>query len=520
MSKKYVRKESLVTIWGQVVDALQQCTFPLASGLGTALSIAQSNSQSLTLHDARLVDLESYFEGSSVKEALHAASATKATGDEDGNSIKNTYLKLTGGVLCAANSPTPLTIKGGESANAGIVFRSNADDFIGQIGVRSVSSVSNPYFYDGAAFRTIWHANNSNKYDVDWTCKGLTAHDTIKPYSNNSQDLGGQNNVFNYTYTNFLVTPSAYGMRFGTSNGDNRFSWFSSRTSFVDGNRLMVLDKNSRLTLYNGSDPYYRVNPTSGEHFAFGASSSGGYIWGYTISGSYLRFKNGKIGVRNDNPSCALDVVGDVQATGGMAAGGIVDLSLQTPTSAYLLLRNTGLGLTSNPNGISYNHTLDPGASGMFPNNNWASALLTIRRHSDEGYTSQLGFSNTEMFFRYSLSGSWYTIQHSGNTGNASDKRLKENIKSLTLESAKDIIMKASPVTFRWNKKAESLRSDLKGEDLGLIAQDVKELIPSAVGTIFDKYEKLDYTKFIAPLIRVVQEQQKEIENLKKLLGK
>jgi len=442
--------------------------------------------------------------------------------------IVDLFLSVHGGTLNNGSTNSPLTIKAGGTTtlhkNYSVItyLDNNSTAKGGQMGF--YQDTPELRTWNGSSYSswyTIYHTGNCNKSDVSWTCNNLTAYGTIQPNSNLTQNIGTTSKSFADVYTAGVISTLNGGLRFGASNtsGSTRFSWYKDGSSYVSSNKLMELDKDSHLFLSNNSDLYLKVIPTSGEAFSFGASSNGGYIWGYTISGPYFRFKDGKIGVRTNNPLCALDVVGDIQATGGMAAEGVVDLSLQTSTSAYLLLRNTGLSLTSNPNGISYNHTIDPNTSGMFPNNNWASAILTIRRHSDNGYTSQLGFSNTEMYFRTSLSGSWYTIYHSGNNGSASDRRLKSNIKPLTLKSAKDIVMGVNPVTFKWNKKAGELRGDLKGEDLGLIAQDVKDLVPSAIGTIFDEYEKLDYTKFIAPLIKVVQEQQREIDELKKQLN-
>ena len=56
-----------------------------------------------------------------------------------------------------------------------------------------------------------------------------------------------------------------------------------------------------------------------------------------------------------------------------------------------------------------------------------------------------------------------------------SDKRLKENIKPI--ESALDKAMKLQGVTFDWKQKEDSIL-ELK-EDIGFIAQDVKEVVPT-----------------------------------------
>lgn len=98
--------------------------------------------------------------------------------------------------------------------------------------------------------------------------------------------------------------------------------------------------------------------------------------------------------------------------------------------------------------------------------------------------------------------------------GSASDARLKTNIQSLSAEAAKRIVMALNPVTFTWNEKATELYNQYKGDDLGMIAQEVEPYLPQAVGTIFEKYKRLDYTKVISPLVKVAQDHESRIRQL------
>lgn len=100
--------------------------------------------------------------------------------------------------------------------------------------------------------------------------------------------------------------------------------------------------------------------------------------------------------------------------------------------------------------------------------------------------------------------------------GSASDARLKTNIQSLSAEAAKRIVMALNPVTFTWNSTATELYDQYKGNDLGFIAQEVEPYLPQAVGTIFEKYMRLDYTKFITPLISVAQDHETRIRQLER----
>ena len=103
--------------------------------------------------------------------------------------------------------------------------------------------------------------------------------------------------------------------------------------------------------------------------------------------------------------------------------------------------------------------------------------------------------------------------------GAASDRRLKTNVKSLEASKAKFIIMSLNPVTFSWNKTATSLCDQYQGDDLGLIAQEVEPYLPSAIGTIYDVYKRLDYTKAISPLVRVAQDHETRLQAIERILS-
>lgn len=103
-----------------------------------------------------------------------------------------------------------------------------------------------------------------------------------------------------------------------------------------------------------------------------------------------------------------------------------------------------------------------------------------------------------------------------------SDKRLKKNIKALNPNSTLDFIYKLKPSSYKLTLDKEDISHH------GLIAQDVKELmgdnewglykppVDSYIGDkVIEGYAGLNYTELIPDLVVVVQEQHKEIEELK-----
>ncbi len=59
---------------------------------------------------------------------------------------------------------------------------------------------------------------------------------------------------------------------------------------------------------------------------------------------------------------------------------------------------------------------------------------------------------------------------------------------------------------------------ETKKENLGLIAQDVEKVFPQVVDVIKDGNLGVRYTELIPVLVKAIQEQQKQIEELKQLV--
>ena len=109
-----------------------------------------------------------------------------------------------------------------------------------------------------------------------------------------------------------------------------------------------------------------------------------------------------------------------------------------------------------------------------------------------------------------------------------SDERLKTDINPIA-EAVKKV-MAIKGVTFRANELAESFGYDSSTEQVGVIAQDIKKVLPQiVVGAPFDTYfvegvemsqsgegyMTVHYDKLVPLLIEAIKEQQGQIEELK-----
>ena len=105
------------------------------------------------------------------------------------------------------------------------------------------------------------------------------------------------------------------------------------------------------------------------------------------------------------------------------------------------------------------------------------------------------------------------TLQVSGtitctDVNSTSDVKLKENIHSI--KDPLDKVMKINGVGFRWKEN--------KNESIGVIAQDIEEIIPEVVKMSGDM-KTVNYNGLIGVLIEAVKEQQHQIEELKKQIN-
>jgi hypothetical protein len=128
--------------------------------------------------------------------------------------------------------------------------------------------------------------------------------------------------------------------------------------------------------------------------------------------------------------------------------------------------------------------------------------------------TGSVGPDNDNSYDLGSSALKWRDVYCTRAAWNGSDSRQKTNIIDTPL--GLDFIMHLRPVQYNWIK-------DDDGRHQGLIAQDLQKTLKDLKGEFAglrydaktDTYA-LAYTEFIGPLIKAVQEQQKEIESLKK----
>ncbi len=92
-----------------------------------------------------------------------------------------------------------------------------------------------------------------------------------------------------------------------------------------------------------------------------------------------------------------------------------------------------------------------------------------------------------------------------------SDRNFKENI--TPIPNALEKISKISGNTYDWKEDMKDFHG-FEGNDVGVIAQEIEEVLPQLVTTRETGYKAVKYDKLVALLIEGIKEQQTQIHNL------
>jgi hypothetical protein len=99
-----------------------------------------------------------------------------------------------------------------------------------------------------------------------------------------------------------------------------------------------------------------------------------------------------------------------------------------------------------------------------------------------------------------------------------SDARLKEEVR--TIERARELLQRLNGVHYRWKKGAQAKYGTRDGEDVGLLAQDVQQVLPEAVVTLPDGTLTVNYAKVMPLVVEAFKAQEVRLEQLEARLNK
>jgi hypothetical protein len=201
----------------------------------------------------------------------------------------------------------------------------------------------------------------------------------------------------------------------------------------------------------------------------------------------------------------AVTVSGNVGITGETTITGNTTITGTLGVTGDVTITNSNLYITNTANGggdIVVNGGTD-GAFGIFNTTNSGQIILAAKNTSGV-YNGILAvyYASAQVNGALNVTGditAFYT----------SDQRLKENI--VPIPNALEKVISISGNNFDWVQG-----SGKEGSDVGVIAQEILEILPEAVTTRETGYLAVRYEKIIPLLIEAIKDLKTEVDELKK----
>ena len=321
---------------------------------------------------------------------------------------------------------------------------------------------------------TIWHSGNSHNHDDRYYTESESDTRYFRRNAANDVDVR-------------MSAGHGRGVRFWDSDSYKIYMSSVSQGSPIGGSvaGTATSDYNMYFKMSGGTNRGF-VFKNSGTNVAQidgnGHITTTGHFYGRSVNGSYSNiYRMGGIYFTWDSDSYGTNTHHSIRSTYGDSYGD--DLTIN-----------------------SYHHL----RINIDSNNNQTDERFEIGQNTT-------GTGNVR--FRVLGSGTVYASSDIVAYYNFSDQRLKTDVKPTTDNLEK--ILKLEPIEYRWKDGGREGK-----KEIGLIAQEVEKIVPEVVREnkrLSDDdetlYKQVDYEHLVSTLIGAVQEQQKQIDDLKSELA-
>jgi len=246
-------------------------------------------------------------------------------------------------------------------------------------------------------------------------------------------------------------------------------------------------------------------------------------------NGGYLGTANGTNAVRwytNGN----VDISGQIKISGGSPGANKVltsssdgTASWSTPAATTVSANN---GLSSVTGGLKLGGNLSEATTIGAGSNKFSITGSSSNVFDVDGGTlmvnavdGRVGIGNTSPTYKLDVTGdarvtgTVFTAKVQG----TSDMRFKKDIKKI--EGASQKLSSLGGYTYIWKDKKDFPNQALgEGKDMGVIAQEVEKVFPSAVSTNKEGYKSVNYNALIPVMIEAINESNRKINELEKKL--
>ena len=473
---------------------------------------------SLNYNGTSLQDLSTYATTSSVNNLVQKTGSYALTGSNyfSGSQVVSGSITATGNItaqtlIVQTITSSVLFTTGSNKIGSSL---SNVQELTGSVGITGSLAINGTTAVVGSG---------TANYVPKFTASSAIGNSLI---FDNGTNLGLATSGATYASTTLLLratssTSTNYAFIIEDNATNEIFSIQNSGALLIKnaGTTRLAIASTGAATFSSSAGEPIVINSTNTTTLNTSYKYNNGTQLGYIGTGQGLITGGGStiFAIRSENSMAFSTNGGDIRMT--ISSTGIVNLYSPTTNADALNLYNSsgklnikmgGGGGGANQSSLSmYNsaNTLTIGLNGAGDTDpSFITGYLAIGTTTNSGYRLYVnGTSAGTSAFQ-----------------NVSDRRLKKDITSI--ENGLDKIKQLNGVSFNWNKE---LRPDINLDDnnhLGLIAQDVEEVLPQVVTTGEDELQTktIAYTDIVPVLIEAIKElsakidlQQEEIEILK-----
>ncbi|MFA6016523.1 MAG: tail fiber domain-containing protein [Patescibacteria group bacterium] len=262
--------------------------------------------------------------------------------------------------------------------------------------------------------------------------------------------------------------------------------------------------------LLNGTDTWFRSTGATGWYNTYGGGwymTDATWIKSYNSKPIYVTgngtnsgiFMSGSVGIGTTAPGYKLDVSGTGRFTSDLDVNGS---SLYIGSEMRFYQSGDWLYLFTDAGAY--------GTKGIAMSNLWVNSTSYFQSTANFpggiwNSSGNVGIGTTSPTYQFQVAGSIYA--------SGSSKRFKQNIKDLEADSTK--IYDLRPVSFDYRPEYKSYGKELgRGRQIGLVAEEVYNVIPELSIKLDGKISNVDYEKLSILLLSETQKQKKEIDSL------
>ena len=416
---------------------------------------------------------------------------------------------------------------GGTPLTKSIAFDSDATGTGGALNINSSDSNGDAqtYFkfdYYNKKFQLLNPTDNTKYNSLQLDSTNNSIFTSSGDYTINANSTGASSFAVN---SSGAVAIGATG-----TNGSLALTSFKNMSQTAVGNLTQTVSGDVTINANSTGASSFAVNSAGG--ISIGATGTNGSLtltsfknMSQTAVGNLTQTVSGDVTINANSTgasSFALNSAGTVAigatgTNGNLTLTSFKDMS-QTATGKFAINANSSatnaFGITSQ-GGLILGAT---GTNGSLSLNSYQAMNIGLGATNGMIITSNAAATNSNHVLQmYCGSTRLYWFDNLGNhtaltsVSALSDNRLKTNIQPI--ENCLDKVMNLNGVYFNWTDYERSAK-----RNIGLIAQNVQSVVPELVNDS-DEYLSVNYSQMVAVLIGAIQEQQKQIDELKAKLA-